>query len=790
VCLNERSWRALLDFPPGGSFVEFKARRKDFTVQAIIACLVLFASLSAAQPNVWIASSLRRIGISDAAGSGTQVTLSAAKGGTESFQIVVHGNSALSNVNVTISDLSGPAIIPKSSFTLYREKYVYVSSASPDWGGSNRPLGAGWYTDPLIPFTDPVTGAPLSGTYTAVPFSVSSAQNQPIWVDLKVPPTAAAGQYNGTYTVTSSQGNVTGSITLTVWNFSLPNTPSLKSAFLYWATSDLASQEELIKHKLFPTATSGPNQSMLMNTYGLGATNAGLWSGADVSNCSMWPAPSVAEFQAAAAAQAPGLYLYDYSADEIDSCPGLYSTLQQWASNMHQAGINNLVTMTPNPSLFSDGSGSGRSAVDIWVMLPVMYDGGGAYISQALQKGDKLWSYNTLVQDAYSPKWEIDFDPANFRIQPGFFSQSLGLTGLLYWRADRFTNDPWNDPNTTGVFSSGNYPGEGMLVYPGAPVGTSGVVPSMRLKWLRDGVEDYEYAQVLKNVGNPSLALQISQSVGPDWHNWSRDPNAIASARLQIGQAINQIVGGPPAPAAPASPSPANAAAAVSTASTLTWSASANATSYDVYFGTSSTPQFVGNTTATSYNPGTLMYSATYYWKVVAKNSGGSTSSPTWSFGTGSLVVQAQTGPSAVSVTPSSWTGWGRNFDFVYSSPAGFANLNGGSALINSTFDGTHACWFYWDRNANNLLLASDDASIWTPMPVAKSVGGSSAKVQNSQCTIWNAWAVGSGNNLTVTVSVSFKKGFAGTKTVYMYTSDSAGQNSGYQARGTWNITP
>ena len=174
--------------------MEYKARRKEFTVQAIIVCVVLFASLSAAQPSVWVASSLRRIGISDAAGSGTQVTLSAAKGGTESFQIGVHGNSALSNVNVTISDLSGPGIIPKSSFTLYREKYVYVSSASPDWGGSNRPLGAGWYTDPLIPFTDLVTGAPLTGgTYTAVPFGVSAAQNQPIWVDLKVPATATAG---------------------------------------------------------------------------------------------------------------------------------------------------------------------------------------------------------------------------------------------------------------------------------------------------------------------------------------------------------------------------------------------------------------------------------------------------------------------------------------------------------------------------------------------------------------------------------------------------------------------
>ena len=44
-------------------------------------------------------------------------------------------------------------------------------------------------------------------------------------------------------------------------------------------------------------------------------------------------------------------------------------------------------------------------------------------MQQALAKGDAVWSYNTLVQDAYSPKWEIDFDPINFRIQPGVSSK-------------------------------------------------------------------------------------------------------------------------------------------------------------------------------------------------------------------------------------------------------------------------------------------------------------------------------------------------------------------------------
>jgi len=82
-------------------------------------------------------------------------------------------------------------VIPRASLSLYREKYVYVSSSSPNWGGTNKPLAIGWYPDALIPFTDPETGKSLSGaTLTAEPFDVKPGNNQPIWVDLLVPQAA------------------------------------------------------------------------------------------------------------------------------------------------------------------------------------------------------------------------------------------------------------------------------------------------------------------------------------------------------------------------------------------------------------------------------------------------------------------------------------------------------------------------------------------------------------------------------------------------------------------------
>jgi hypothetical protein len=525
---------------------------------ALLVFSTAFSSLSMAQANpgnpaVWTAPSMQRVGMTDPAGSVSDVSLAAARGEYESFQIVANGaTKGLGNVNVTVSDLQGPdgKVIPHGNFTLYREKYMHVTSSSPNWKGSNQPAGAGWYPDALIPFTDPETGKPLSGAkISAVPFDVKAGNNQPIWVDVLVPQSAQAGTYKGTYTVTSDQGNFTGAISLKVWNFTLPAAPALKSSFLFFQAGSLAAQRELLRNKISPLSTNPADQPMLMKEHGLSATQTGPFGGADIGHCSMSPAPSVAQFKSVAAQQAPGLMLYDYSADEIGHCSGLYPTIRQWANNMHQAGIKNLISMSPTPALYSDGSGSGRSAVDIWVLLPVMYNNSKTQVGEVLKKGDSVWSYNTLVQDAYSPKWEIDFSPVDFRIQPGFISQSLNLTGMLYWRVDKWPSNAWDNVNNAGTYSSSNYPGEGMLVYPGGPVGVKGVVASMRMKWLRDGVEDYDYVQILKDLGKGDLAMQISRSVGPDWTNWTRDSKAIETARIKLGEAIDQIMNTSPAAA-------------------------------------------------------------------------------------------------------------------------------------------------------------------------------------------------------------------------------------------------
>ena len=92
----------------------------------------------------------------------------------------------------------------------------------------------------------------------------------------------------------------------------------------------------------------------------------------------------------------------------------------------------------------------------------------------------------------------------------------------------------------------------------------------------------------------------------------------------------------PDVPGQASSPSPGDDATGVSIYATLSWLAGSDATSHDVYFGTTSPGSSQGNQTSNIFDPpGIMDASTTYFWRIDEINALGTTTGVVWSFTTG-----------------------------------------------------------------------------------------------------------------------------------------------------------
>jgi len=501
--------------------------------------------------STWVAPSLTRVGKTDAPGALSSIALSGARSETVDTQVVVQGPAGgLSNVNVSATALTGPngVTIPASNVTLYREYYLAVTGTASYGGGSNPPLGSGTYAEPLIPFNDPETGAALCGssaTLKACNASVSSGQNQPYWIDISIPHGVAnspAGTYTGSVTVSSSQGTSTIPVSLTVWNFELPMQPSELSLWTLFppaagnTTTTLA--RALMRNKVMGWYDPAGNASSDVTNMGLNRSGLDSYYYIGIQcNGAYSSIPSTGQINTAAANFPAGLGLDFYMADELNGCTGDYSDIRTLGANAHAANRSVKTMMTLNatdPNLYG--------YVDHWVLLDSLQQ----WPTLPFSAGGDLWSY-TSCNAGYgnTPEWLVDYPPINERIQAGFLNFTQGATGLLYYRADGWTAGnaigSWNNVDTTACGGGLGRPGDGIFLYPPAPIASTESAPGIRLKAIRDGIQDYEYAQMLKNVGQLSVVDTTLLPIATSWSNWSHDPHALQNARTQLGQLLHQL---------------------------------------------------------------------------------------------------------------------------------------------------------------------------------------------------------------------------------------------------------
>jgi hypothetical protein len=178
--------------------------------------------------------------------------------------------------------------------------------------------------------------------------------------------------------------------------------------------------------------------------------------------------------------------------------------------------------------------------VDHWTMLTFNWPENLSGIP-----GD-FWSYTSCnVGSGNTPAWMIDYPPINERIQAGFLNQTQRASGILYWRTDNWTAGntigSWDHVETHGCGESSSRPGDGIFVYPPGPIASSEPAPGIRLKAIRDGIQDYEYVQMLNNLGQKSFANSVIKPIATSWNHWTHDPDELTAARMQLGKKLNQL---------------------------------------------------------------------------------------------------------------------------------------------------------------------------------------------------------------------------------------------------------
>jgi glycosyl hydrolase family 123 len=526
-------------------------------------------------------------------GASKKATIKAARNEFEPFQVILRAeNNDIDGIDVNIGDLKGPgsASIPKSSIFVYAERYLDVKTPSSVDGGT------GEWPDALVPRVDSYAHEKRN----AFPLRLTKGRNQPLWFDVYVPRSAPPGLYKGEIQVISGPNKFGIPLELEVWNFELPSTSSLITTFgfsgisalrqhygKYTNDTDLYDLTYLYRkagllHRIslragftFPPPVSMNNGHVQVNWTTFDRATAPFMdgqvlqaneplSGAKLTAEGMHTSPALktpeqqTEFwkEVAKHFRQKGWIdrLFNYLWDEPQKQD--FPEMVQIGEVVRAADpdIKNLVTAPLRAEW--------RSFIDIWTPTINCFERRFWYVRDycgvtvprsgydaELSDGKKLWWYqacgthgcNIVGGDYFRdwPSYMIDHDSVRHRIME-WMSWKYDIEGELYYSTTEAYNklDPWKDIYLFG----GN--GDGTLFYPGRPEvigGTTNIpIESIRLKLIREGLEDYEYLVILQKRAGRAAASDYVDRIVRKTYDFDHDPVKLYAVRNAIGEQLSR----------------------------------------------------------------------------------------------------------------------------------------------------------------------------------------------------------------------------------------------------------
>lgn len=568
------------------------------SVTRTLGLLALLSTLpaAAAAPTVWSESATEKVRPQAQPKTASEVRLIAARNEFASFQVALHGGDAgLRGVRASLPALEGPARIDGADVALFREDFITTKTASV----AGEPTGR--WPDALVPEVDEVAGEARG----AFPFDVAANEARALWVDVHVPQNAPPGEYTGTVEVTADAQRFQVPVRLTVVDAELPSTPSMATSFLMWAPhvcrtftgkedcgGDKALETTLLQrfqrmaldHRITlsvttPTPTGLPDWSAWDAAWGpyMDGTAPSLLPGARMTTA-LYQGPLTAEayadFQAHMRERGWLERAYDYSGDEPPY--GItFEQLQKNAQLVRQAApALRTLTTTSERDLKAHGL---EGLIDIAVPLvnymdgtaaPYMGDQRATYDAFLTQPRRMLWMYQSCMSHGCSygtntpenkpgagwPSYMLDRSAAKVRSMQ-WLNWLEGATGELYYQTVGMLDTAWD----TQYRFSGN--GDGTLFYPGTPQRIGGATPvpvaSIRLKLIRQGVQDYEWLKMLSDAGDAKYARQIARGLIPTASRVPDDGAGFDGAREKLIQRYLELKASGATPGTSVTPAPA-----------------------------------------------------------------------------------------------------------------------------------------------------------------------------------------------------------------------------------------
>ncbi len=207
------------------------------------------------------------------------------------------------------------------------------------------------------------------------------------------------------------------------------------------------------------------------------------------------------------------------------------------------------------------GVGTPLHEIDMWCPQTPSYEKNIESVRQARLHGKKVWWYICCNPHLPYANIFIEYPSLCMRLLTGAMAWKFQPDGLLYYavtywgKNNKQLEHLFKRPPISGApltnwngRSFDKFNGDGLLLYPGA----DGPVPTIRLKQLRDGLEDYFYWQLLQKALEDSSfmsqawkkqageELKIRPELVHTLKDYAKDPQILLAQRERLAKLLNE----------------------------------------------------------------------------------------------------------------------------------------------------------------------------------------------------------------------------------------------------------